>query len=87
MASPPAHDQTGVRKHTSNGVSERGTHVGIFDDAEKLVNQDEVQDVTQDAEKLADQKTGDKFDSEVTDAGNMADKEIDQDLGQQQQQQ
>jgi hypothetical protein len=58
----------------------------MFEDAEKHVSQDEVQDVTRDAEKFADKETGNKFDSEVTDAGNMADKEIDQQMGQQQQQ-
>lgn len=58
----------------------------MFEDAEKHVSPDEVQEVTQDAEKFADKETGDKFDSEVADAGNMADKEIDQQMGQQQQQ-
>ena len=58
----------------------------MFEDAEKHVSADEVQDVTQDAEKFADKETGNKFDSEVTDAGNMADKEIDQQKDQQQQQ-
>jgi hypothetical protein len=57
----------------------------MFDDAEKHVSQGEVQDVTEDAEKLADKETGNKFDSEVADAGNMADKEADQQIGQQQQ--
>ena len=56
----------------------------MFDDAEKHVSDSEVQDATQDAEKLADKETGNKFDSEVTDAGNMADKDIDQQTGQQQ---
>jgi hypothetical protein len=59
----------------------------MFEDAEKHVSPDEVQNVTQDAEKFADKETGDKFDSEITDAGNMADKEVDQQTGQQQQQQ
>ena len=61
--------------------------MGIFDDAEKLVGQNEVQDLTKDAENFADQETGNKFDSEITDAGNMLDNQIDQQTGQQGQQQ
>ncbi|HXC81630.1 MAG TPA: hypothetical protein VNV62_07220 [Trebonia sp.] len=57
----------------------------MFDDAEKHVSDSEVQDATEDAEKMADKETGDKFDSQVQDAGNMADKEMDQQRGQQQQ--
>ena len=57
----------------------------MFDDAEKHVSDSEVQDATQDAEKMADKETGNKYDSEVTDAGNMADKDIDKQTGQQQQ--
>ena len=64
--------------------------MSIFDDAakdaEKLVGQDEVQNLTKDAENFADQETGNKFDSEIAAAGNMADKEIDQQTGQQGQQ-
>jgi hypothetical protein len=56
----------------------------MFDDAEKHVSQGEEQDVTKDAEKFADQETGNKFDSEISDAGDMADKEMDQQTGQQQ---
>ena len=48
--------------------------MGIFDDAEKLVGQDEVQNLTKDAENVADQETG-----------NMLDSQIDQQTGQQQQ--
>jgi hypothetical protein len=51
--------------------------VGLFDDAEKLVGQDEVKNLTQDAEKFADQETGNKFDSEISDAGTMLDNQID----------
>jgi hypothetical protein len=57
----------------------------MFEDAEKHVSDSEIQDATQDVEKMADKETGNKFDSEVTDAGNLADKEIDQQMGQQQQ--
>jgi hypothetical protein len=53
----------------------------MFDDAEKHVSDSEVQDVTQDAEKMADKETGDKYDSEVQDAGNLADKEADKEVG------
>jgi hypothetical protein len=58
--------------------------MGIFDDAEKLVGQDEVKNLTQDAENYADQETGNKFDSEISEAGTMLDSEIDQQLGQRQ---
>ncbi len=63
---------------------EWGYGMGIFDDAEKLAGQGEVQDLTKDAENVADQETGNKFDSEITDAGNMLDNQIDQQTGQQQ---
>jgi MT0933-like antitoxin protein len=59
---------------------------GIFDDAEKAASEhpDQVQNVTEDAEKFADKETGGKFDSEIDKGGSMVDKEIDQ-QGQQQQ--
>ena len=57
-------------------------HGHLRQDAEKLVGQDEVQDLTKDAENFADQETGNKFDSEITDAGNMLDNQIDQQMGQ-----
>ena len=60
--------------------------MGIFDDAEKLVSQDEVQNLTKDAENYADQETGNKFDSEIADAGTMLDNQIDPQAGQQGQQ-
>ena len=54
--------------------------MGIFDEAEKLAGQvggdQVVQNVTQDAEKLADQETGNKFDSEIQDAGTMLDQKL-----------
>lgn len=63
--------------------------MGIFDEAEKLAGEaggeQIVQNVTQDAEKWADQETGGKFDSEIQDAGNFADQQIDQEMGGQQQ--
>jgi hypothetical protein len=59
-------------------------HVGLFDDAEKLVGQgtedNMVADLTQDAEKLVDNETGDKFDSEVQSGGNALDSQIDKEL-------
>jgi hypothetical protein len=67
--------------------------MGLFDDAENLLGQggqgdqagqsgedSAVQDITQQGEKLADNETGGKFDSEIQDAGNMVDKEADQHL-------
>jgi hypothetical protein len=39
-----------------------------------------VQDITKQGEKLADNETGGKYDSEIQDAGNMVDKEADQKL-------
>jgi hypothetical protein len=62
-----------------------GIRVGIFDEAEKAVGQDKIQEATQDAEKLADKETGDKFDSEISSAGSALDKEIGQQDQQQQQ--
>lgn len=54
--------------------------MSIFDDAEKELGKDpnEVQNLTQDAEKFADQETGGKFDSEIAAGGSELDKEIDQ---------
>jgi hypothetical protein len=61
---------------------------GIFDDAEKMAAEhpDQVQNVTEDAEKVADKETGGQYDSEVEKGGSMLDKEIDK-QGQQDQQQ
>ena len=39
-----------------------------------------VQDITQQGEKALDNETGGKFDSEIQDAGNMVDKDVDQHL-------
>ena len=58
-----------------------GVHrVGIFDEAEKAAGKDphEVQNLTQDAEKFADQETGGKFESQIANAGQALDKDIDQ---------
>ena len=60
---------------------------GIFDEAEKAASEhpDQVQNLTQDAEKFADKETGGKYDSEIDKAGSMLDKEVEQ-QGQQDQQ-
>ena len=50
--------------------------MGIFDEAEKAVGQDKIQEATQEAEKFADKETGDKFDSEISAAGTALDNEI-----------
>jgi hypothetical protein len=58
--------------------------MGLMDDAEKLAGQgtedNVVSDVTKDAEQFADNETGDKFDSEIQDAGNALDQDADQNL-------
>ena len=61
--------------------------VGIFDDAEKLAGQDTggtensaVSDLTQDGEKILDNETDDKFDSEIQSAGTTLDQQADQNL-------
>jgi hypothetical protein len=58
--------------------------MGLMDDAEKLAGQgaedNVVSDVTKDAEQFADKETGDKFDSEIQDAGNTLDQDADQNL-------
>ena len=65
--------------------------MGIFDEAEKLAGQAGgdalVENATKDAENWADQETGGKFDSEIQDAGNAVDQQIDQEIGGGQQQQ
>lgn len=62
--------------------------MGLFDEAENLAGQADgaaggqaaadglVGDVTQDAEKLLDNETGNKFDSEIQDAGTMLDQKL-----------
>ena len=58
-----------------------GTHMGLFDDAEKLLGEgeqlakdhpDQVNQAVTDAENWADQQTGGRFDSEVQGLGNRA---------------
>ena len=60
------------------------SHMGLMDDAEKLAGQgtedNVVADVTKDAEQFADNETGGKFDSEIQDAGNALDQDVDQNL-------
>jgi hypothetical protein len=58
--------------------------VGLFDEVENLAGQGGedslVQKATQEGEQVLDNETGGKFDSEIQDAGNMADQQIDQHL-------
>jgi hypothetical protein len=62
--------------------------VGLFDEAENLAGQADgaaggqgaadglVGDATQEAEKLLDNDTGNKFDSEIQDAGTLLDQKL-----------
>jgi hypothetical protein len=58
--------------------------MGLFDEVENLAGQGGedslVQKATQEGEQVLDNETGGKFDSEIQDAGNLADQQIDQDL-------
>ena len=62
--------------------------MGLFDDVENLAGgqggqggEDSlVQKATQEGEQLLDNETGGKFDSEIQDAGNAVDQQVDQNL-------
>ena len=58
--------------------------MSFMDDAEKLIGQgaadNEVGDLTKDAEQFADNETGGKFDSEIQDAGSALDSDIEKDI-------
>ncbi len=58
--------------------------MGLFDDVENLVGQagedSLVQKATQEGEQFLDNETGDKFDSEIQEGGNLFDQQIDQHL-------
>jgi hypothetical protein len=58
--------------------------MGLFDEVENLVGQSGedalVQKVTQQGEQFLDNETGDKFDSEIQEGGNLLDQQIDQNL-------
>jgi len=58
--------------------------MGLFDEVENMAGQGGedslVQKATQEGEQVLDNETGGKFDSEIQDAGNMADQQIDQNL-------
>jgi len=58
--------------------------MGLFDDAEKLVGQGTedslVQDATKEGEQFLDNETGNKFDSQIQDAGNALDQQVDKEL-------
>ena len=68
--------------------------MGLFDEVENLAGDaagkgaedSVVQDITQQGEQFLDNETGGKFDSEIQDAGNFADQQIDQQFGGGQQQ-
>lgn len=59
--------------------------MGLFDEVENVAGgqggEDAlVQKATQEGEQVLDNETGDKFDSEIQDGGDMLDKQVDQDL-------
>ena len=58
--------------------------MGLFDDVENLAGQGGedalVQKATQQGEQFLDNETGGKFDSEVQDAGNALDQQVDKDM-------
>ena len=58
--------------------------MSLFGDAEKLVGQgtedSAISGLTQDGEKLLDNETGGKFDSEIQSGGTMLDQQADKDL-------
>jgi hypothetical protein len=64
---------------------DRGRFMGLFDEAEKLVGGQSVEDslvqkATQEGEQFLDQETGNKFDSEIQAAGNFVDQQVDSEL-------
>jgi hypothetical protein len=58
--------------------------MGLFDEVENLAGQGGedglVQKATQEGEQFLDNETGDKFDSEIQEGGNLLDQQIDQHL-------
>ena len=62
--------------------------MGLFDEVENVAGNatgqgaedSVVQDVTQQGEQLLDHETGDKFDSEIQQGGEMLDQQVDKDL-------
>ena len=58
--------------------------MGLFDEVENMAGQGGedalVQKATQEGEQLLDNETGDKFDSEIQEGGNLLDQQVDKDL-------
>jgi hypothetical protein len=59
--------------------------MGLFDEVENLAGGQAgedglVQKATQEGEQLLDNETGNKFDSEIQEGGNLLDQQIDQNL-------
>ena len=58
--------------------------MGLFDEVENLVGQGAedslVEKATQEGEQFIDNETGDKFDPEIQEGGNLLDQQIDQRL-------
>jgi hypothetical protein len=58
--------------------------MGLFDEVENMAGQGGedalVQKATQEGEQLLDNETGDKFDSEIQEGGNMLDQQVDKEL-------
>jgi hypothetical protein len=58
--------------------------MGLFDEAENMAGQGGedalVQKATQEGEQLLDNETGDKFDSEIQQGGDLLDQQADKDL-------
>lgn len=52
--------------------------MSILDKVKKVMTPDKVQKGTQEGEKLADKRTGDKYDDQVSKGGDLLDKEIDE---------
>jgi hypothetical protein len=58
--------------------------MGLFDEVENMAGQGGedalVQKATQEGEQLLDNETGNKFDSEIQEGGNMLDQQVDKEL-------
>ena len=58
--------------------------MGLFDEVENMAGQGGedalVQKATQEGEQFVDNETGDKFDSEVQEGGNLLDQQVDKEL-------
>ena len=58
--------------------------MGLFDEVENMAGQGGedalVQKATQEGEQLLDNETGDKFNSEIQEGGNLLDQQVEKDL-------